>query len=131
MRKYLFLFFIGILILSLTNISADAPFNYRYQGDPHRSSVSYYQDNYYDYNYPSIPIFKGSYGNYRYQMYANGDYSPSFFFIDYPEYGYRPYFAGGYGNYYNNWYGGYYNYGYYPSYGYYNYYPTYTYSYII
>ncbi len=140
MNKYLFLFFIGVLILSLTNISADAPFNYRYHGDSYKSSASYYKNNYYNYydynlaDYPSVPIFKGSYGNYRYQMYANGDYSPNYFFIDYPEYRFNPYFSRGYGNYYNYYGGyglGYYNYGYYPNYGYYNYYPSYSYSYII
>lgn len=135
MNKFLFLF-LGILFLNSTLIIADAPFDYRYHGDPHKSSVSYYQNNYYDYNladYPSVPIFKGSYGDYRYQMYANGDYSPNFFFVDYPEYGFNPYFSGGYGNYYNyRGYGlGYYNYGYYPSYYGYNYYPSYSYSYII
>lgn len=129
MNKY-FLFLV-MLLLNSAIIIAGAPFDYRYQGDPHRSSVSYYYNyDYYDNYNPPVPIFKGSYGNYRYQMYANGDYSPSYFFIDYPEYGFNPYFGGGYGNYYNYYnYGIGYNYGYYPSYYGYNYYPSYSYSY--
>lgn len=55
-------------------------FDHRYQGPSDRSSASYYN---YDYN---PPIFKGSYGNYRYQMYAHGDYKPTLFFRDYPDY---------------------------------------------
>lgn len=127
---------LAILVVASNFASAsDAPFNHRYQGPSDRSSVSYYYDDYnayydgginYDY-YAGKPIFKGSFGNYRYQMYANGDYSPSNFFVDYPEYGVRPYFSGGsgFGNY--GGYGGYYNY--YPSYyGSYNYYPIYSYN---
>lgn len=57
----------------------------------------------------STPIFKGSYGNYRYQMYENGDYSldPNPWFTPrYGTYGRGPVFNGGYG------YGGYRHYTY-------------------
>jgi len=62
-----------------------------------------------------VPIFKGSYGNYRYEQYINGDTNPVRYFvssgISYP----RP-FYGGYGSF---GYGGYYGYrGYYGGYGY-------------
>lgn len=137
--------------------SDSAPFDHSYQGPSGKSSVNYYgvgsssgsgSYNYDNLDTPSTPIFKGSYGNYRYQMYANGDTRPSLFFVDYPETGVKPYFSGGgryypysgygYGNYYGG-YGGFYGfgygsgYGYYPSYSYnnygVNYYPSYTYTY--
>ena len=101
---------IFLLLLSLSFVSASAPFNHRYQGDPHKSSASNYRSNYgggyYDnsgnYRYNTInqaqkPTFKGSYGNYRQVMYANGDYRPSYYFVDYPESYNRPYFSGGVG----------------------------------
>ena len=69
------------------------------------------------YNYAEIPIFKGSYGNYRYAKYVNGDYNPYGWFTN-PSYTYNyPYFNAGYGGY-----GGYHGY---PSYGY----STYSYGY--
>ena len=168
MRKtvYLFLIVTLLLVLSLSFVSASAPFNHRYQGDPHKSSASNYRSNYgggyYDnsgtYRYNTVnqaqkPTFKGSYGNYRQVMYANGDYKPSLYFVNYPEYNYRPYFSGGsglgyYGGYgIGSYYGGYGGYGgyagysgfgigisrYSPSYSYnaygLNYYPSYSYSY--
>ena len=109
-------------------VGNNAPFNYRYQGDPDRSSASYYNvNNYnggYDYNIKdttSRPIFKGSYGSYRHEMYESGDYRPSLFFVNYGSsglgyggYGY-PYFSSGY---YGLGYGGYRDYyGSYPYYG--------------
>lgn len=117
--------------------SDKAPFNHRYQGPSDRSSASYYKSsshnshnynsNYQasDYNYNSyndyqnnIPIFKGPYGNYRYQMYAHGDYRPSIFFRDYPDYGY--FSSYGYSGYPYNAYG-YFSYPYFSyGYGYYN-----------
>ena len=114
------LFLISILLIlgglvSVSFISAaysNDPFNHRYQGDPYKSSASNYRvNNIHDYSYSryniantaSRPIFKGPYGNYRYEMYANGDYRPSLFFRSYDGYG------GGYG-------GGY-GYGGYPSFG--------------
>ncbi len=104
-----------LLLASVSVVSAGystAEFNHRYQG-PHGSSSSnyYYKSSndgsgYYDYRgnyrYPikqhaNTPIFKGSYGNYRYQMYDAGDVRPSFFFVDYPESFNRPYFSSGVG----------------------------------
>jgi hypothetical protein len=125
MKRYLFLFTL-LLLLSSIIVSADAPFNYRYEGDSHKSSVSYY--NYHTANRAYIPTFKGSYGNYRYEIYSHGDYSPNYFFVNYPDFGFGPYFGGGYGLIYNYPY----NYGYwnYPYYGYYNY-PSYNYNFII
>ena len=149
MRKIpLLIFVIGVILIGIINIDFVSAsyyndgFNHRYQGPEGKSSVSYYQDyndgsGYYDYHgnyryniqeHANTPIFKGSYGNYRYQMYDNGDYRPSLFFVNYPEYGYAPYFGGGYGNYYG-YYPYYNNYGYsYNNYGL-NYYPSYSYSY--
>ncbi len=82
------------------------------------SNYNSYEDyNRYDtYNRAEIPIFKGSYGNYRYTKYVNGDYNPYGWFTDgYGSYAYGPYFNGGY-------------YGYYGGYGYPSYY-TYSYGY--
>lgn len=125
-----------ILLISLISAHNNAPFDHRYHGDPGKSSASNYKtsssrnynsnygSNSYSSNYNSnrMPIFKGSYGNYRYQMYASGDYKPTYFFVDYPDYGYPSYFGGGYG-------GGYYG-GYGLGYNYYSrpyyYYPAYT-----
>lgn len=133
-----------------------AEFNHRYQGPSGSSSSNYYFKSYNDgsgyydykgnYRYPikqhaDTPIFKGSYGNYRYQMYNAGDVRPSFFFVDYPESFNRPYFSGGVGGAglaYGGWnrgfgggFGGY-GLGYNPYYSFnnygLNYYPT-TYSY--
>ncbi len=113
---------------------SDKPlFNYRYQGPSDRSSASYYKTDYksnnygdsnrdynyynnYNYNSNNMPIFKGSYGNYRYQMYLNGDYTPNKFFVDYPDYGYPAYFGGGYYNYGYPYSSSYYGYGRYPFY---------------
>jgi len=100
-------------------------YNHRYTGDSSKSSVSSYFKSYssssssgysssysygngYNYNtasYASTPIFKGSYGNYRYVKYASGDYNPPSYFVSYGAYGYPsfyggygyPYFGGGYG----------------------------------
>ena len=153
------------LLLSLSFVSA-AAFNHRYQGPSDQSSASYYKVNYGsgyynqngDYQYYTVnqaqkPTFKGSYGNYRQVMYANGDYKPSQYFVDYPESFNKPYFSGGsglgyYGGYgIGSYYGGYGGYGgyagysgfgigisrYSPSYSYnaygLNYYPSYSYSY--
>lgn len=125
-----------MIVLILTSfVSAyhtTAPFDHRYHGDPGKSSASYYNSgsrsnsNYgssYGSKYntadrASIPVFKGSYGNYRYQMYASGDQRPSYFFVDYPDYGYPSYFSGGYGGYGYPYYGGGFGYGYSGSYGY-------------
>ena len=154
------------LLLSLSFVSAaysNDVFNHRYQGPSGKSSASYYKVNYgsgyynqygdyqyYTVNQARVPTFKGSYGNYRQVMYANGDWKPTQYFVNYPEYGYKPYFSGGSGNYYGG-YGGYNSYGlgsyggyggglfgigtsrYLPSYSYNsygnNYYPSYSYSY--
>ena len=118
MRKLLLisiLLFLGVSLVSIGLVSAgyNDPFNHRYQGNPYKSSASNYRiNNIHDYSYSryniantaSRPIFKGPYGNYRYQMYANGDYRPSLFFRSYGGgYGYNSYpsFGGGFG------YGGY------------------------
>jgi len=119
------------------------PFNHSYQGNSNkpsadnyiRNSYSYtssgsnYNSNYNTYNNPIKPIFKGSYGNYRYEKYASGDYNPPQYFISYGAYGYPSFFGGSYP------YGGYdyYGYDYYPYYsgyyGYYDSYPYFSYSY--
>lgn len=114
------------------------PFDHRYQGDPNKPSANNYNSNSYSYssptssdsnlNYnsydgPSKLIFKGSYGNYRYEKYVSGDYNPLQYFISYGAYGYPsffsgysyyPYFGGGYSYY--PFYGGY-------GFGYYDYSP--------
>lgn len=144
------------LLLSLSFVSA-AAFNHRYQGPSDQSSASYYKVNYGsgyynqngDYQYYTVnqaqkPTFKGSYGNYRQVMYANGDYKPSQYFVDYPESFNKPYFSGGSGGYYGGYglgsyglggFGGYGSYGYsgfglgYTGYGYgsgYNSFPGYS-----
>ena len=113
--KKLYLFLIGGIILlnilfGFSLISAShttAPFDHRYHGDSSRSSASYYNSDsgsssgskYNTADRAAIPVFKGSYGNYRYQMYASGDQRPSYFFVDYPNFGFPGYFSGGYGGY--------------------------------
>lgn len=147
------------LLFSLSFVSAvgysSGGFDHSYKGPFGSSSSNYYfksyndGSGYYDYNgryrYPikqhaNTPIFKGSYGNYRYQMYDAGDYRPSLFFVDYPESYARPYFSGGVQNYYGG-FGGLGGYGLgiysgynYPSYSFNNYgnnyYPSYDYQYL-
>jgi len=179
-QRLLGVIFVGMLFLlfSLSFVSAagssSAAFNHRYQGPSGSSSSNYYFNSNndgsgsYDHNgnyrypnqqYATKPIFKGSYGNYRYQGYANGDVRPSFFFRDYPESYNRPYFSGGsfggyglgnnFGGYGGGYYGGFGGYGgyggyngysglgisrYQPSYSYNNYgnnyYPSYDYQYL-
>jgi len=124
MKKPIYLFLVVTLLLSLSFISAaiyNQPFNHRYQGDPFKSSASYYNQNYndgagtydnygnYRYNlqrHAPVPIFKGGNGNYRVQGYFNGDQRPSFFWNDYPESYNRPYFSGGINSYGSGGYGG-------------------------
>ena len=147
------------ILISLSFVSANAPFDHRYKGPAGKSSSDYYykssndgSGNYdsngnYRYNikkHANTPIFKGSYGNYRYQMYDNGDYKPTQYFVDYPDFGYGPYFSGGSLGYYGGFggYGGGLGYGgfglgisrYSPSYSYNNYgnsyYPSYDYQYL-
>ena len=170
MKKLVYSFLVVTLLLLLTlgvvsaASSNSAAFNHRYQGPSGSSSSNYYYKSsndgsgYYDhygrYRYPiqqhaDKPIFKGSYGNYRYQGYAAGDVRPSFFFVDYPESFNRPYFSGGVGGAglsYGGWnrgvggfggFGGFggYGLGYNPYYSYNNYgnnfYPTaYSYQYL-
>ena len=113
------LLILGVSLVSINLVSAgysNDPFNHRYQGDPHKSSASNYEyRNIHDYSYSkynydysyskyniantaSRPIFKGPYGNYRYEMYAAGDVRPNYFFRSYGlGYGSYPYFSGGYG----------------------------------
>jgi hypothetical protein len=144
MKKTVCLFLVVTLLLGLSFSMVSASNIHRYQGDPYRSSASYYKPNYgggyYDYdgvyryktvNQAQKPIFKGSYGNYRVQGYFQGDVRPSYFFVNYPEFGFRPYFGGGnFGGY-----GGYYGLG---GYGFGNCYfggcgyryPSYSYSYV-
>ena len=134
-RKYLFLGLIlmGVLVMSISFASASLCQNSRgyYEDcDSGRNSKSKYKTfNTADYDKPT---FKGSYGNYRYDMYKNGDYNPEGWFQPRKTYsGYDsggPYFSGGYGGGYNSYrsygYGGlsYYNPSY--SYGYYDSYPS-------
>lgn len=142
-KKFLFIIIALILTSFVSAYHTTAPFDHRYHGDSSKSSASYYNsDSGSNSNYrssyrskyntadrASIPVFKGSYGNYRYQMYASGDQRPSYFFIDYPDYDYPGYFSGGYGGYYGGGFG--YGYGGYGGggYGYRNIgysYPAYT-----
>ena len=140
----------SVSIVSASYVSSSSGgFNHRYQGPQGSSSSNYYYQNqntgggYYDYyegyRYPNQqhatkPIFKGSYGNYRYQGYANGDVRPSYFFIDYPESFNRPYFSGSvggaglsYGGF-NRGFGGFGGYGGYSGLGISRYSPSYSYN---
>ena len=131
-KIYLFLASITILLLVGTVSAAlcknsngfysecgSTPFNHRYQGDPDKSGASNFlkthtisttsstssrtSNRYNIADTASKPIFKGSYGNSRYQLYASGDNRPSIFFNNYGYGGYGyggysyPYFSGGYG----------------------------------
>jgi len=73
------------------------PFNHRYVENTNSKSVGDVR--------PNPPVFKGSYGSYRHDMYRNGDYRPSYFFVDYPDYSPRSFgggfYAGGWRG--NNW----------------------------
>jgi len=94
------LLILGVSLVSVSLVSASYDYN-----PVCRDSYRYYKDcDTYDIaNKASVPIFKGPYGNYRYQGYANGDVRPNFFFRSYGGGGYGPYFGGGYGgNYYNS-----------------------------
>ncbi len=106
-----------LLALQMVSAATSSGYDHRYKGPYSESSTSYYfeSDNnlndgsgYYTYprgyrypnqRYATVPIFKGSYGNYRYQMYANGDFKPSVLFQNYyPGFGYGG-FGGGFGGY--------------------------------
>ena len=118
-KKFLFIIIALILTSFVSAYHTTAPFDHRYHGDSSRSSASYYNSgsgssSNYESSYESkyntddratVPIFKGSYGNYKYKMYEMGDQRPSYFFVDYPDYGYPSFFNGGYGNYYGRGFG--------------------------
>ncbi|MEK6871634.1 MAG: hypothetical protein AABX16_01905 [Nanoarchaeota archaeon] len=129
---FVFLFFIvGITIVSAGICKTSRGYYQDCDGNTY-SYENYYQfrddSSSYDYNkyhsynsynayqYVEKPIFKGSYGNYRYEKYLNGDDNPSTWFTGFGTGYYNyPVFGGGYYNYGN--YGGYgYGYGY-SSYG--------------
>lgn len=113
MNKKIFLgLFAGMIFLIMTNfISATLCQNsHGYYDDCSFGSYTSY-NTYNTYRYASVPIFKGSYGNYRYTKYINGDDNPSQYFVSSGiSYG-RP-FGGGYGYYGYPFNGGYYGYNY-------------------
>jgi len=128
-RKNLFLVFIlmGVLVIGVSLVSADLCKNSKgYYEDCDKWSKTTYdkyeKPKYNTFNQadPDKPIFKGPYGNYRYEMYRNGDYNPNQWYQ--PRYsggyGSGPYFSGGnygyggYGGYYGGYDGGYYGGGY-------------------
>ena len=70
---------------------------------------------------PNPPVFKGSYGSYRHDMYRNGDYKPNYYFGEYKTNSYPRSFNGGWGGGWNSWGNGWNSYStrynsYYPSY---------------
>lgn|SRR3989344_3654377 len=77
---------------------------YQFRDEPHYDYGYNSYDSYDAYRYVEKPIFKGSYGNYRYVKYANGDDNPSTWFVgsgtgyyNYPVFGNGYYTYGGYG----------------------------------
>ena len=72
------------------------PFNHRYVEDTNSKSVGDIR--------PDPPVFKGSYGSYRHDMYRNGDYKPNYYFGEYKTNSYPGSFNGGF---YSGGYGGY------------------------
>jgi len=161
--KKLYLFFASVMVLLLvSSVSAalcktssgyyddcnkvkskNAPFNHEYQGPEGKSSASVYIENKKSHNTHNDykkPVFKGSYGHYRYKMYESGDYSPPIYFgyggsgLGYGGFGFNRlgmsglgYGGFGYGNYYGLGSGGYGGYGWgYSNFGYSrSYYPVY------
>jgi hypothetical protein len=116
--KNLFLIFIliGILVMSVSLASAALCQNSKgyYEDCNSGKSSGYSKSKYKTFNTAdySKPVFKGSYGNYRYKMYRKGDSNPNRWFQPRGTYsGYSgggPYFSGGYYSpYYSSWgYGG-------------------------
>jgi len=113
MNKKILISVFGILILLIGMSFASAALckNSRGYYEDCSSSYSGYKK-YNTRNTASTPIFKGSYGNYRYTMYENGDYRAGQYFTNYGTggSGYRV-FGGGYGGYYGGY--GYRSWGYY------------------
>ena len=65
------------------------PFNHRYVEDTNSKSVGDIR--------PDPPVFKGSYGSYRHDMYRNGDYKPNYYVGEYKTNSYPRSFNGGWG----------------------------------
>lgn len=93
-KKFFFIVIVLILTSFVSAYHTTAPFDHRYHGDSSKNSAS---SNYNIADRATVPIFKGSYGNYKYKMYEMGDQRPSYFFVDYPDFGFPGYFSGGYG----------------------------------
>ncbi len=113
-KIYLFLASVILLVLLVGSVSAglckgdngyyidcskksSAPFDHKYKGPSGKSSASYYYGNNNSDNQVKKPIFKGSYGNYRYKMYESGDDRPALFFKNYGYSNMYPSFFGGFG----------------------------------
>tara|TARA_Y100000034_G_C6870719_1_gene397495 strand:- start:76 stop:531 length:456 start_codon:yes stop_codon:yes gene_type:complete len=129
MKKLLLTLIIGIALLATLNLASAAlcQTTQGYYDDCDKPMIryrtSYASD---DGDRATVPIFKGSYGNYRYKKYVSGDRNPSQYFINHGT-TYPNTFGGGYGGYGGYGYGSYrgygfggYNYGYYGSPGYVN-----------
>jgi len=114
---------IMVLLLGISLASAALCKNSKgYYEDCDKNSYGSSRAKYKTYNVADYdkPIFKGSYGNYRYEMYRNNDYNPNRWFQPSYHRSSGPYFSGGY------YYGGYSYYRPY-SYGYYSYPSFYSY----
>ena len=129
-KLFLVLILIGVLVIGVSLASAALCQNSKgYYEDCSSGSSS--KSKYKTFNTADYekPLFKGSYGNYRYEQYRKGDYNPNPWYKSRRTYsGYSgggPYFFGG-----NYGYGGYRNYGGYGGYrgyGGYGYYAPYSY----
>ena len=125
-KKYLFLGLVlmGVLVMSVSLASAALCQNSKgYYEDCDKNSYSGSKYKTFDTADYDKPVFKGSYGNYRYEMYRNNDYNPNRWFQPSYSRSSGPYFSGGYYGGYGGGYRSYGGYGYYrPSYsGYFSY----------
>ena len=109
-KKIIIGFFAGIIVLfAISMVSATLCQNrYGYYDDCSFGSYRSY-NTYNTYRYAPVPIFKGSYGSYRYQKYFNGDTNPDQYFVGSGISYVRP-FSGGY--YFAPYYGSFYGYNY-------------------
>ncbi len=114
MKKLILFSILALSILLLATSLTSAALCKNSQGYYEDCSSSYSSSSGYNTrNTASTPIFKGSYGNYRYTMYENGDYRAGQYFTNYGTggSGYRVFNGGYYGGYYGGY--GYRNWGYY------------------